>query len=169
MKRRCERALTPPGISFAAERRWFAAGLVLAALWSLRFVPGYLRALGALYETDRLTGERSLLEGAVMPPFAEVLGSALAGFPVLALAMVFVAVLHYQSHVRGSRSILLMRRLPDRWELHRRCLAAPLLGLLAAAAAALALWLLYFAVYRLATPQECLLPLSRPDPGRFLP
>ena len=158
MREHSRRALTPPGISLSGEARFFAAGLICAVLYSLRFVLAYVNARGELFETNRLTRERVLIDGAVMPDFSEVLDGALLGFAVLAFCMLFAAVYHYQTHFHGSRSIYLMCRLPDRWELHRRCLAVPVLGGLSCAVVSFLLLLIYFAVYQLATPQECLTP-----------
>ncbi len=38
---------------------------------------------------------------------------------------------NYMTFYRESKSIYLMRRIPDRWELPRRCAAVPLIGLAA--------------------------------------
>ena len=156
MKDWCERNLTPPGVSFGKECAGVCAGAVLAALYSLRFFLSYFSARAALYETDSLTREAMLREDAVLPAFSRILGTSLRGFSVLAFLLLFVAAYHYAYHFRGSRSILLMRRLPRRFELHRRCLAVPALGLLLCLAAALLLLGLYFLVYRFATPAGCL-------------
>lgn len=155
-----EQDYIPPGFPFSTEQTYFTAGMLCAVLYSLRFVLDYWNARCALFREDRLTGEWVLEEGARIAPFSEILGSALTGFLILACSMLFFAVLHYQSHFHGSRSIYLMRRLPDRWELHRRCLAGPALGILLCTAAAGVFLLLYWTVYRVATPQECLMPLG---------
>ena len=68
-------------------------------------------------------------------------------------------VFHYLYHYQGSRSIYLMRRLPDRWELLRRCIALPLCGALAALLTGLLITLLWAGIYLLATPRELLSPL----------
>lgn len=69
-----------------------------------------------------------LRPGAVMEDFAQLLDWMLLGFAVTAVCMAALAVWHYASHFQGSRSIYTMRRLPQRWELARRCLTLPLLG-----------------------------------------
>ena len=80
-------------------------------------------------------------------------------FGALAAAILFMLgfiVYFYFYHRQESRSIYLMRRLPDRWELHRRCLTAPLAGIVFYAAATFTLILITFAIYMWATPAECL-------------
>ena len=50
-------------------------------------------------------------------------------FPLtlVVLAALLLIPCNYYAFWRGAKSIYLMRRLPDRWELARRCLAIPLL------------------------------------------
>ena len=89
-----------------------------------------------------------------MPPFAGLLSHTMLGFQILAVFLVLAAAGNYLSHYLETRSIYLMRRLPDRWDLWRRCLALPAAGLAGCAVLALALLGLCFAVYRLYTPWE---------------
>ncbi len=165
-KERFEQNCVPPGFPFSSELTYFTVGILCATLYSLRFVLDYWNARHALFRQNPLTGEWVLEEGARIAPFSEILGSALTGFLILACGLLVFVVLHYQSHFHGSRSIYLMRRLPDRWELHRRCLVGPVLGILCCVVTAGILLLLYFAVYRFATPQECLTPLGGELYGR---
>ena len=51
-----------------------------------------------------------------------------------------------------------MRRLPDRWEYHRRCLTIPLLAILSALVLIVVLIGLFYALYLHATPEQCLQP-----------
>lgn len=146
----------PPGLELEGEKKLFGWGLLCAAGYSLLFLVRYLDARDELFY-DRL-GKKVLWENAVMPDFAQLLGDALYGFAVLAVCLAGVAVWHYLYHWQGSKSIYTLRRLPDRWVLHRRCLTLPLAGLAVCAAAALALLLVYYAVYQLATPAACLTP-----------
>ena len=65
-------------------------------------------------------------------------------------------------------SIYLMRRLPDRWELHRRCLVFPFAGLVLCVAAAFLTVVLCYACYMIATPEICLTPGQWQKYWRFL-
>ena len=146
----------PPGLELAAGLKWYGWGLFLAVGYSLSFFIRYLNERGDLYH-NRL-GKQVLWEGAVMPDFALVLGDALHGFALLAAGCVGFAVYCYLSHRQGSKSIYTMRRLPDRWELHRRCLTLPAAGLALCAVLAFALLGLYYWIYMTATPAQCLTP-----------
>lgn len=104
-------------------------------------------------------------------PFLQVVGrvpkgdstvSFLLCYPVFFLfLLVFAAALvtigrNYARFWQGSKSIYLMRRLPDRWELHRQCLTLPLLSILAGLLLVGLLLPLFFWVYTAAIPDQCL-------------
>jgi len=149
----------PVGLETARERQTLAWGLVLSTLWSLFYLVRYFDALDSLYVGNNK--HRHLIPGAMMEDFSVLLGSALLGFLLTALIMTGFAVYHYAYHWQGSKSIYLMRRLPDRWELHRRCLAQPLFAILLCAVIALLLLTAYYALYTTATPAQCLPPEHR--------
>ncbi len=155
MKENWQRHL-PPGIDWRRERKWLLWGGVAASGYSLGFLIAYRRCYAQLFLWDG--GKKLLDTSAVMPDFAQVLDGSLAGFLILALCMVALAAYHYAYHYQDGKSIYLMKRLPDGWELHRRCLTLPLLGAIASVCAALLLLLLYFAVYLVFTPKACLPP-----------
>lgn len=148
--------LAPVGLDYRRELSWVRTGFALSLLWSL----GYLFRLHAGYEElfTRVGVDKVLNPGAVMPDFTDILGGGLRGFGVVALCMAALAVWHYLYHYQGSKSIYLMRRLPDRWELWRRCAALPVLLAAAAGLLAVLLLLVYFGVYLLVTPKVCLIP-----------
>ncbi len=146
----------PPGLNLKPGRQVFITGAAASALGSLTFFARYFSARSTLYGYDGAV--RVLLPDAVMPDFFPLLGNALYGFLILSLCMLGFIVYHYAYHRQGSRSIYLMRRLPNRFELHRRCLTLPLLAALLSLLFALLLILLCYAIYMLATPRECLTP-----------
>jgi hypothetical protein len=148
--------LVPVGLDYRRELSWVRAGCALSFLYSL----GFLIRLHAGYEElfTKVGMDRVLTPGAVMPDFTEILAGSLAGFGVVALCMAALAAWHYFYHYQGSKSIYLMRRLPDRWELARRCAALPVLSAAAAVLLAFLVPLAYFGVYLLVTPEGCLTP-----------
>lgn len=156
MRTRLER-LTPPGVDAVQELRWALRVWAACALWSLTFLRRYVLARADLYLVAK-SGARTLIPGATMPDFCVLLGNALGAFLAAALLTLPLAARHYLYHYQGSRSIYTMRRLPDAWELHRRCWALPLLLALGTLLAALALGAIYYAVYQLLTPDACLRP-----------
>jgi len=74
------------------------------------------------------------------------------------LAALSHVIVHYQYHHRVSKSIYTMKRLPNRWELHRRCWSLPLCCFAAVLLTGFLLLLVYYAVYLLVTPAENLAP-----------
>lgn len=157
MKRALER-FVPPGIEAGREVYWARGGLSISALFSfLCFIIRCVSARSKLF-SRMPDGEKELIEGALMSPFRDVIGISFAGFAVIAAAMLGLAAYHYAYHRIGSRSIYLMRRLPDRFELHRRCLALPVAVIVLCAAASFILLCIYYWIYLAMTPEQCLVP-----------
>ena len=147
----------PPGADGALEAKLTGLGLGLGAVYSLIvFLVRYSDARAALFTWDGR--ETVLREGVVMKDFGYLLDKTFLGFVIVALCMVVLAVWHYAGHYQGSRSIYTMRRLPDRWELHRRCLTLPVLGVLGCLVCAVILLLIFYAIYQNTTPEQCLTP-----------
>lgn len=161
-RRRAETLLKVPlGIRWQGELSALAAGLSVSTLVSLAFPIRFAEAYYGLYETanKEIAGvARILRPGAQMESFASLMNGALLGFLVVTLAMIPLAAYHYRYHFQGSKSIYLMRRLPSKGELARRCLTVPVMGVLLAAAMALLLICLYYLMYVSITPEACLVP-----------
>ena len=89
-------------------------------------------------------------------PFSEIFGRGLFGFWIVSVCLILLPLFHCLWHWQGSKSIYLMRRLPQRAELLRRCLAGPamLLALTLLAAALTALFCML--LYQTHTPAGCL-------------
>ena len=138
------RSLTPPGYDASVELGWLALGGMIAFIYSL------CAFVGELGKQLRWLGRRPV--GWMMPYFAEILGGALWGFVILAVVALLLIPVHAGYWYQGRRSIYLRRRLPQKGELLRRTAGLPVLIAAAALAAALALLLVYFAIYCLATP-----------------
>lgn len=146
----------PAGIDRRQEIKWIVIGLSASFIYSLEF---FIFLSNRYYSLFTMRGKKLVLtEGAVMPDFVEVLGSSLTGFWLVALCMVALFAYHYVYHYQGSKSIYLMKRLPNRWELWRRCVALPALSAAAALCLAGLLLLIYLGIYLLVTPKTCLAP-----------
>lgn len=132
---------------------WFSA---LTGLFS--FVVRYQDARDRLFYTDYETGKRFIWDGAVMTDFDEILSWSLAGFLLTAvICLVYIAV-RYNYLNKESKSIYLIRRLPQRGELWRRCAVIPIARAVFCIVCAFALLLLCFIIYIGATPDQCLAP-----------
>jgi len=146
----------PPGLNIAGERNWYVLLMTLATLWSTIYLFAYAEAYDRLF-AHRL-GVKTLQPQAQMPPFARLMENTMVLFPLLGLLILAAGADHYLYHHRGSKSIYTMRRLPDRWLLHRRCLTLPLAALTFTALWVLALIGVYAAIYQFVTPAGCLPP-----------
>lgn len=145
----------PPGLDWWTELKWAVSGLAVGTMWSLvAFSYQFSNACSRLY--DWVDGKSILVESRTIDPFPELLDQAMALLLLGIVLTIPLACYHYAYHYLGSRSIYLMRRLPNGWELWRRCLTVPVL---LAAVFLLAIELLtfvYFLKFLLETPDPCL-------------
>ena len=134
--------------------RGLGGGAALAWVW---FLSRYWSARSELFVVKN--GRRVLSEGRMMPELPEIIGISFLGLWAVLLWAAVTAALHYAGHYReGSRPVYLMRRLPDRWEYHRRCLTIPGTVALLAAALIPVFLMLFYVIYMNCTPEACLPP-----------
>ena len=104
-------------------------------------------------------GEMTLIEGAIMPDFVNILGNNLLQHVIFGiLAFIFASAIHYAYYRADSKSIYLMRRLPNSFELHRRCLLLPALYAVDFLLMGAVLLFIYYAIYMISTPEAALMP-----------
>lgn len=135
-------------------------GHCFSTLTMLAFLKRYTDAREALYAcTQQPDGTLlwTLVPTRTMVPFSQLM----AGLPYLGMGcflvmMAFQVWRYYARHTQGSMSIYTMRRLPDKWELHRRCWMQPMLSAIAELLLFAALTGLCWLVWRFATPAACL-------------
>jgi len=158
MKRIDWDALAPLGLGGRLTAKRILGGLIPSAIFAcFRYWAGLDVYQRQLYQGSGIV--RKLRPGAVMTPFYQTLDSApLMGYAIVALLMLPLAGWHYLYHYQDSRSIYLMRRLPDRRELWRRCLTLPLLGLAACGVLSAIHVPAAYAIYIHSTPPQCLQP-----------
>lgn len=148
----------PPGYVCKTELLAVALAFCWTVLSSLiGFLNGYLNERQALYL--RTGTELILDESRVMPDFVTILGDKLQIMIIFALlVLILPTAIHYAYYYSGGKSIYLMRRLPNGWELHRRSLFIPLLYALLFVITAVILFLIFYTVYMNFTPEACLMP-----------
>lgn len=149
----------PPGWDWENLKANLCWGHVFSAMTMLSFLPDYFRARETLYIFTQQPGGtviRELVPSRTIAPFLSLLqGWPLTGMWIFSLLMLFQVWRYYQSFSQGAMSIYTMRRLPDRWELHRRCWTQPLLSVLAEALLFAVLTGLCWLLWWFATPAPC--------------
>lgn len=173
MKRRRLIDLIPPWASPRKHLGLCLGGLGAAALLSLLLFLSQLRLARSLLYTGT-PGKSPLEPGAQMIYFADLIGShgyvtnvfsepVFFPFLLLALGAGCLALANAWGFHTGSQSHYLMRRLPDRWEYPRRCLALPALTLLLGLVLLPVLTGLFYVIYIQFTPEQCLRPDQWPQ------
>lgn len=142
---------SPPGQNLACEKYTLLWGLAAAALFSLQFFSAFSQAYHDLFTEDGI-----LQQGIMMAPFDELLGISLLGFGLLGLGMLQFGFYHWYYFYQDSKSIYLLKRLPQRNLLLRYCLTLPGLAFIVCILAMVLVRLVYFAVYLALTPDACL-------------
>ena len=148
----------PPGYEYDREIRMIVVWLIASIVYSLRYLTCYYGEYQDLFIYVNVSGvpQRILAEGRKIAPFRDILGYHLYGLVIAVIFLLVFAVLHYCYYFQDSRSIFLVRRLPDRWYVIRTCIVAPAVGILVSLLCMVSLWLIYYEVYMLMTPKECL-------------
>ena len=149
--RRFLEAYSPPGYHRSHETRTLWIGLPLSVLFAAGvFFPALHYAVEMLY-VER-NGERVLIEGASLPPFAALTQYWHLGFAALCLLFLGFALLRTAYFRMGCRSDYLMRRLPENMPILRRAVPVPLLYIAVTLIAAAVVYAAFYAIYLAARP-----------------
>lgn len=151
--------LSPAGYDYLPEFMLSIFGLACIAFISfISFSINYGDAYNNLFiiRDPSSPSENVIMNGAMMPPFSHLIRFSTSVFLIFFAAMVLLTVNHYHYHHQGSQSIYLMRRLPDRWELFRRCAGCPIVISAAGLAVLTMLTGSYYFYYIVHTPAQCL-------------
>lgn len=148
-------SISPPGMPLRNEAVFLAVGNIVGFLYSLGFIVRYFQERATLFKYDKMLGY-VLREGAKIEPFVELLDDAFIIFLITAVASLTFIALRYSYFHQGSKSIYLMKRLPDPSLRHKMSIKAPVLYCLATLGAMLVCFLLYLVIFYLFTPVQCL-------------
>lgn len=151
-------SLLPPnvdsGSTLSSLNGAFIGGLTGSMLW---FVTKYSRDYQALFTYDSVLRKKTLVAGARIAPFTDYEGCALWLLVYFAIIAAVWAVLLYGSFSQGSRSLYLMRRLPEgRKPLFAYVLRAPVRYMVYGAMLCAVLLGVYYIIWRFITPESCL-------------
>lgn len=144
----------PLGINYSSHIGVYMFGMFAATLHSLLFFLAYGNAVNDLYEY-RVSG-RVLREGAIIQSFSKLTEGVFTTGMLVCIVTLLVVVYYYLYHYQGSKMMYLMRRLPDKNEVVRRCWTLPIAGSVIMAVWMLSLKMIFYAVYILCTPSQCL-------------
>ena len=147
----------PLGIPYEKHIRGFLALVASATMCTMFFFLQYSNALERLYVYR--AGKKVLKEGAIIDSFGQITeGLFLMGYAI-SVAVLLMVIYYYLYHYQGSKMMYLMKRLPDKWDVHRRCITLPVTGAVLMAVWMKVLEMLYYAIYIIFTPSQCLPPL----------
>lgn len=151
--------LVPPGINARLERNFIMLCLGLSAFRSLSFIHYYILIYqflnGNEYTYMEIDGIGEI--DTYMPKYLLLIKGNLTGFAITVLIMLLMCLIHLAMHHRGSKSIYLLRRLPQKRALFKYTCGLPLLGALASVICAAVMFFIYMAIYYLATPAAWLI------------
>ena len=146
---------SPPGMNTKAEKTFFVSYCILYFTFKLfSFATEYIRARSFLYE--RVNGKWVLRENALIADFGETVFFNYKAFALFCLVLLGFVLYRYIYYRQGSMSIYLMKRLPQKNEIHVRAIKIPLIMLVLGALFILLTFLLFFASYVVFTPKVCL-------------
>lgn len=148
---------SPPGMELSYEKRIFYWGMLLSAFYSFfGFFANFSIAFNKLY--NYIDGKRVLNINETMQSFHSLLGRSFIGFYILATVMIGSIIYRYAYYRQGSKNIYTMKRLPQKYEWHKRALVIPIVSILICIIEILILIMIYFLIYIIVTPKACLLP-----------
>lgn len=146
----------PTGYEYKAELWTLGGWLTGSMVYSFSFFLNYYHAYGKLFFYDRGKEEWILKDGVFMEGFSLLSEGIFKGFYLGVLLLGILALCHYHYYYQGSKSIYLMKRLPDRKVLLKSCICVPVVLGIFSIILMIVLSLLYFGFYMWVTPEECI-------------
>ncbi len=145
----------PVGYNVKAEMKaillvYFLPLIVFFIEFFSQFCSGYYSLF--TYGSD----PKTIRPSATMPYYHTMVNHTGKLFAPAVLLFLCIIVLHYRYHYEGSKSIYLMKRLPDKKEIHIRCLTASVAGLVITYLTMLVIIFLTYRFYMAFTPPQCL-------------
>lgn len=145
----------PPGYDYAKEWGSIILCFVIGTIFSMAlFFIELTNVMNWLYDT--VLGERTLMEGAIAQPFMELMEGQPVCFAPMFIFILIMMFYHYAYYYQGTKSIYVMRRLSSKKYIIKSCVMGTGVGMGIGLAAILVLWILYYLIYRLAIPSECM-------------
>lgn len=144
----------PLGYEYEKERNGAVLLLGAGVVLSFRFFRELYNVVQALYEY--VDGRNVLKKNVVAASFGSLVAGDWRLYVPFLLFLAAMTICHYFYYYQETKSIYLMRRLPGRGVVFGSCVKGPLLGWILGMAALAVLYLLYYGIYVLVIPKECL-------------
>ena len=158
----CEKKINhmvPPGFEWKPIVKWAVAGMGICSVISMfRFMGRYGKALQSLKWVKLSKSITVINEGEIIQSFSWVMKGVMAPFVYLMAIILLLTIFHYLYYYHGSKSIYLMKRLPNRSEIHRRSLSLPLILVAACVVVIVLLTAACCGWYYLWVPDRCIAP-----------
>ena len=142
----------PLGMDGTKTKQRMSLALGIGIGGSFRFLMRYFSARGSLY--GYVNGKHQRIANRFMLPFVELLQGSFTFMAIVALGFALSTAIFYLYHYQGCRSIYTMKRLPNRWELWRRCFTVPAAFVILSGITTMILIGLYWLLWRFATPVD---------------
>ena len=126
----------PPGKNIKNQCYLFLSVYIMAILWSLKFFSAWQEA----YE------DRIVLNA--YPRFEDMIQGCFLGFLILFLLCVVTIGFNFRDYKIESKSIYVMRRVPDKMLLVRQCISVPGAVIILAIITVLVLLEIYYLIFR---------------------
>ncbi|MBR5712920.1 MAG: hypothetical protein IKX54_04920 [Lachnospiraceae bacterium] len=147
--------LFPPGTNVAVECCVLGTTIGWMVIAGMSFISKFQQARENLYD-DFGNGVMIRNLDREMPKLRSLVSGRLYGLLIVLLGCAAIAVGHYVSYYRESKSIYVMKRVSSRAEIHVRCLAVPLITFAVALIIAFIMFRLYVWGYYYFSPEGSL-------------
>ncbi len=148
----------PYGIS--AEKIMMKIGVIylVPILYSMQFLIHFQNA-----KNYQIQQAKYAQVAVYMAEFPTIIYRTFMLFPVAMLGCLGISVLLYSYHFQGSKSIYVMKRLPDSYELWRRVFMVPVVSALLLGICAIVILALYYWYYINVSPAGSAIPVEWRD------
>ncbi len=146
--------IIPVGMNANTEIFILISSFALSVCRALFFYLNYRSSYNYLFEFR--DGQKILNEAKTMRDFCTITEGCFDGFVISLFIFIFMIFFHYGYHYKDSKSIYTMKRLPQKKELHIRCITLPSVSIMLCITLSVLLISLFYHHYMTMTPTECM-------------
>ncbi|MDO5331238.1 MAG: hypothetical protein Q4E99_01040 [Bacillota bacterium] len=150
------KSLAPPGADIKETLYIFGAEITIMVLISFS-------ALIRIFDSYSVLDLKKDFFEKMMPHFSEIVKESFVLIWVIVLFNIAFGVANYLSFSKVTKSIYVMKRIPDSKEMFRRSFALPFAGIVIAFIIAIILLIIYYLLYRFLPPIDKIYPVQLTD------